>query len=78
MREQLLCQTSPLGIIEALVKAQQPTAPLEAIPRHLQLVHRMHILDVQLDARSVRRLRGPHVQVLVPPRLKVKRVIAIV
>ena len=78
VRKDLLRQSAPFAILKRLVKAQQPPTALQAITRHLELVHRMHVLDVQLEARPVRRLRRPEVQVLVPPRLEVERVVAVV
>ena len=53
VREQLLCELTPLGIVEGLVKAQNTPTTLQAVARHFEFVHGMNILDVQLDARSV-------------------------
>ena len=78
MCEDFLGQSPPLRLLEALVKAQKSSTPLQTIPRHLELVHRVHILYMHLDTRSIRRFRGPEVQVFVPPRLKVERIIAVV
>ena len=78
MREHLLREPPPLALIKRLIKAHDPAAALQAVPRHLELVHRVHVLDVQLEARPVRRLRRPEVQILVPPRLEVERVVAVV
>ena len=78
MSEHLLRQLSPLCIIESFVKAQQPPASLQTIPCQLQFVHRVDVLDMQLDARSVGRLRSPHVQVFVTPGLEVECVVAVV
>ena len=76
MREQLLRQSSPFCLLEHGIEAQDPPTAFETVPGHLELVHRVHVLYVQLDARPVRRLGRPEVQVLVPPRLKVERVVA--
>jgi hypothetical protein len=76
MCEQFLRQPTPLRLLERRIETHNPAAALETIPRHLELIHRVHILHVQLDARPIRRLGGPKVQVLVPTRLKVERVVA--
>ena len=78
MREQLLCELTPLGIVEGLVKAQNTPTTLQAVARHFEFVHGMNILDVQLDARSIWCLRSPQVQVFMPTRLKVKGIVTIV
>ena len=78
MREQLLCELPPFGIVEGLVKAQNTPTTLQAVARHFEFVHGMNILDVQLDARSIWCLRSPQVQVLMPTRLKVKGIVTIV
>ena len=75
MCEQLLRQSPPLRLFKRRIEAQDPTTALETVPSHLELVHRVHVLYVQLDARPVRRLGRPEVQVLVPPRFKVERVV---
>ena len=71
MREHLLRQLSPLRIIESFVKAQQSAASFQTIPRKLQFVHRVDILDMQLDARSIGGLCSPHVEVFVTSGFKV-------
>ena len=76
MCEQFLREPSPLRLFKRRVEADNPATTLETVPRHLELVHRVHVLHVQLDARPIRRLGRPEVQVLVPPRLKVERVVA--
>jgi hypothetical protein len=76
MCEQLFRQPSPLGLLKRRVEAQEPTTALETIPGHLEFVHRVHVQHVQLDARPIRSLGRPEVQVLVPTRLKVQRVVA--
>ena len=75
MCEQLFRQSSPLSLLKRRIEAQDPTTALEAIPSHLELVHRVHILYVQLDARPIRRFGRPEVQVLVPTRFKVQRIV---
>lgn len=44
--EHLLCQPSPFRLVERGVKTQQATATLQTVARHLELVHRVHILYV--------------------------------
>ena len=78
MCEHLLRQPAPLSLLERLVKAQEPPAALQAVPGHLELVHRVHILDKHLDAWAVWCFCGPEVQIFVPPRFEVKRVVAVV
>ena len=75
MCEQLFRQSSPLRLLKRRIEAQDPTTALETIPRHFELVHRVHVLYVQLDARPIWRLGCPKVQVLMPTRLKVERII---
>jgi len=75
MCEELFRQSSPLRLIKRRIEAQDPTTSLETITGHFELVHRVHVLYVQLDARSIRRLGRPKVQVLMPTRLKVQRVV---
>ena len=78
MREQLFCQPSPLCLIKSLVKRQQPSASLQAVSSHFQLVHRVDILYVHLDTWAIRCLRGPHVEVFMSPCLEIYRVVAVV
>jgi hypothetical protein len=73
--EQLFRQSSPLCLLKRRIKAQDPATALETVPSHLELVHRVHVPYVQLDARPVRRLGCPEVQVLVPARLEIERVV---
>ena len=75
MCEQLFRQSSPLRLLKRCIEAQDPTTALETITGHFELVHRVHVLYVQLDARSIRRLGRPKVQVLMPTRLKVQRIV---
>jgi hypothetical protein len=76
MCEQLFRQSPPFCFLKRCIEAQDPTTALETIPGHLELVHRVHVLYVQFDTRSVRRLGRPEVQVLMSARLKVERVVA--
>ena len=46
MSEQFFRQSSPFRFFERSVEAQQPTTALETVTRHLELVHRVDILDV--------------------------------
>jgi hypothetical protein len=75
MCEQLFRQSTPFCLLERRIETQDPSTALEAVPCHLELVHRMHVLHVQLDARSIRCLGCPEVQVLVSPRLKIECVV---
>ena len=75
MCEQLFRQSSPLGLLERRIEAQDPTTALETIPSHFELVHRVHVLYVQLDARPIWRLGSPEVKVLMPTSLKVQRIV---
>lgn len=76
MRKDLLAHAAPRLVVELLGKAEDGARALEAVAAQLELVHGVRVLDVQLDARPVRRLGGPHVQVRVAPRLEVERVVA--
>lgn len=76
MCEQLFRQSSPLRLLERRIEAQDPTTAFKTVPGHLEFVHRVHVLYMQLNARPVRCLGRPEVQVLVPSRLKVERVVA--
>ena len=75
MCEQLLRQSSPLRLLKRRIKTQDPATALETVPCHFEFVHCVHILYVQLDTRPVRRLGRPEIQVLMPTRLKVERVV---
>ncbi len=68
-------QSSPLRLFKRRIKAQDPTTTLETISRHFELVHRMYVLHMQLDARPVWRFGRPQIQVLMPTRLKVERIV---
>lgn len=78
MREHLLDQPPPLRLLESPTKAQQPSTPLQTIPSHFQLVHRMHVLDVHLHGGPVGRFSRPEVEILVPTSFKVESVVAVV
>ena len=78
MCKQLLDELPVLVRVECLVKAQDSPTPLETISSHLELVHRMHILDVHLDTRPIGSLGSPHIQIFVPTSFKVDGIIAIV
>lgn len=78
MCEDLLRKLSPLRFIKRLVEAEDSPASFEAVPSHLQFIHRMDVLNVQFDAGSIWCLRSPHVQIFVSPCLKVECVIAVV
>ena len=78
MRDHLLHQPPVLILIPSAIETDNPTRSLQAIARHLQLVHRMNVLHVTLDGRSVGRARYPHVKVLVPTRLEENCIVAAV
>jgi hypothetical protein len=67
---------SPLLLLPLPIKHADPPAPLEAVPRHLELVHRVQVLHVALRRGPVGRAREPEVEVLVSSRLEVERVVA--
>ena len=77
MGKNLLRQLSPLALVKRLVKAEDSPTPLETIASHFKLVHGMNILHMQLDARTVRRLCSPHIQIFMPTRFKIEGVVAI-
>ena len=77
MREKFFRQSSPLGLLERLIKAQQPPASFQAIARHLQFVHRVDILDVKFDAWTIRSFCYPHVQIFMSACFEIQRVIAV-
>ena len=78
MCKDLLRQPAPLCLVKGLVKAQQSPAALQTVAGHLQLVHGVNVLDVQLYARPVRSFGCPHIQVFMSTRLKVQRVVAVI
>ncbi len=78
MCEDLLGELPPLALIELLREVQDTTAALEAVASHFKFVHGVDVLDVHLDARTVRRLRCPYVEILVATCLKVEGVVAVV
>ena len=73
-----LRQLSPLCLLKALVKAQEPSATLQTVPGHLQFIHGVYVLYMHLYTGPVRRFCCPHVQVFMTPRLKIQSVIAVV
>lgn len=77
MHKEFLRQSTPSSLLECLIKAQQPPASLQTITRHFQFVHRVDVLDVKLDARTVRGFRHPHVQILMSACLEVQSVVAV-
>lgn len=78
LSENLLGQPPPLRFVEPLIKAQNTPTTLETISSHLELIHRMHILNMHFYTGSVRRFGSPEVQIFMSSRLKIQRVIAIV
>lgn len=75
MRQHLLHQ-QPLLAFPSSTKADQSPAALEAVTCHLQLVHRVDVLDVKLCRRAVGRLGRPKVEVLVSSGFEVEGVVA--
>jgi hypothetical protein len=78
MRENFLDQLAPFALLKSLIETQDPPASFQTIPRHLQFVHRMHILYMHLETWSIRRFRRPHVQIFVSPCFEIQRVVAVV
>ena len=78
MCEHLLRELAPLALVKGLVETQDPSAPLQTVARHFELVHGVDVLHVHFDARSVRRLRRPQIEVFVAACLEVQSVVEIV
>jgi len=74
--EHLLHEPPMLALVPTAAEADDPPRALEAVARHLELVHRVDVLDVELGRGPVGRLGGPEVEVLVPAGLEVERVVA--
>lgn len=74
----LFRQPSPRGLIKCRIEANNPATALQAVARHLQLVHRMDVLCVHPYAGPVGTLDCPHIQIFVPSRLQKQGVVAIV
>jgi hypothetical protein len=64
-----------LAVPSAVKYANAPRA-LEAVARHLELVHGVDVLHVELGRGSIGRTGHPEVQVFVFSGLKVERVVA--
>lgn len=77
MGKEFLRQSTPLGLLECLIKAQQPPASFQTIARHLQFIHRVDVLHMKLDARSIWRFCYPHVQIFMSACFEIQRVIAV-
>lgn len=71
-------QPPPLALVECFVEAQNTTAPLQTIACHLEFVHGMDVLDMQLDAWAIWGLCGPHVEVFVSTCFEIQCVVAVV
>jgi hypothetical protein len=76
MAQHLLHQPPPILLLPLSIKHADPPAPLEAVARHLELVHRVQVLHVALRRGTVGRAREPEVEVLVSSRLEVEGVVA--
>jgi hypothetical protein len=74
MGEHLLEKLPVLVLVPCAVKAYETAAPLQTVASHLELVHGVNVLHMALDRGAVGRTRGPHVEVLVTPSLKVHSV----
>lgn len=78
MRNHLLHQPPVLILIPSAIETDNPARTLQAIARHLQLVHRMNVLHMTLDGRAVGCARYPHVEVFVPTCLEEDGIVAAV
>ena len=71
MCEYFFRKLSPFRLVQTLVEADYPATALEAVASHLELVHCVDILHMHLDAWTIRRLRGPEIQIFVSSCFKV-------
>lgn len=78
MRKEFLRQPSPFRLIKRLVEADNAPTAFQAVARHFEFVHRVHILNEHLDRRAVRCFCCPQIEILMSPRLEVECVVAIV
>ncbi|KAI3482422.1 hypothetical protein L1887_54980 [Cichorium endivia] len=78
LREHLLDERPVRLLVKLLVETENRARALETVAGHLELVHGVNVLHLELGRRSIGRLGRPHVQILALPRLKVERVVAVV
>lgn len=76
VRQHLPQQLPLLITIPTSVEANETSASLQTVPRHLQLIHRVDVLHVTLDRRTVRRSGKPEVKIFVTTSFKVEGVVA--
>lgn len=77
VRKDLFDEAEVRFLVKLLVKDDDRSRTLEAVARHLHLVHRVRVEDVEPDRGPVRGLCGPEVQVVVlPPRFEKEGVVA--
>lgn len=63
-------------LVPAAIEANDSPGALEAVTRHLELVHGVNVLDVHLYGWTVGRFGCPEVEVLVATGFKVEGVVA--
>lgn len=63
LRKHLLEHLQVRLLFKRLVKRKQRPRSFQAVSRHPEFVHRMHVLHVEFGAGSVGRLGDPHVEV---------------
>lgn len=77
MGEDLLDELEVGLVVKLVIKDDDGPRALEAVARHLHLVHRVQVQDVEPDRGPVGRLGGPQVQVVVlAARLEEEGVVA--
>lgn len=78
MRYKLLHQFPMLILIPASIETNNPSRSFQTVTCHLQLVHRVDILNMALHGRPIWCSSEPHVQVFMAPCFKEERVVATV
>lgn len=66
------------SFVKSLVERENRTRALETVSCKVQLVHGVHVLDVELGGGSVWRLGEPHVEIEMLAGFKVHDVVAVV
>ena len=64
-----------LPFIPSTIKHADPSTSPQAVTRHLQLVHRVDVLNVTLDRRSIRCSAKPQVEILMSTHFEKERVV---
>lgn len=64
--------------VESTVKRDDPPATLKAIASHFEFVHGVYILDMHLDAGTIRSFRCPHVQIFMSSCFEIQGIVAVV